>query len=89
MDNPARLEAPRRDWPLMRPIPMTLDMLMSAIEVLLVKSGQAWVVGLLIFGHDNEFTILSTLGFFLLRKSAKVNQRQGLFLSEIDFFLLG
>ena len=61
MDNPARLEAPRRDWPLMSPMPMTEDMLMSDMGEVLDKSGHVCVDGLVIFGQDNELTILATL----------------------------
>jgi hypothetical protein len=42
-------------------MPMTLDMVMSDMGDGLDKSGQAWVVGLLIFGQDSELTILNTL----------------------------
>jgi hypothetical protein len=54
-------DAPRTEFPLMWPMPMTLDMVMSDMGDGLDKSGQAWVVGLLIFGQDSELTILNTL----------------------------
>jgi len=66
-ESPAKPEAPRSDWPLTSPMPITADMLMSDMDEVLVRSGHAWLDGLLIFGHDSELTILCFLNFFSIK----------------------